>query len=169
MTSSFTFITTKRLQEKIDIYFVKIALKLLLNISQKIPSKDSYFLQFFEAKKIHVKDCRAFYTPLSQWPGENLLASGDKMKESNANGDGKSLVLNEWGFQILLFTVQKSSGDSQNFSVFFLVGMRVQCIFPMGMEFQGIFLTGAHRGRILDHFFQWGGVPTESVTQGCLI
>ena len=71
------------------------------------------------------------------------------------NGDGKSLVLNEWGFQILLFTVQK------------LVGMTVQCIFPMGMEFQGIFLTGAHRGRILDHFFQWGGVPTGSVTQGC--
>ena len=39
----------------------------------------------------------------------------------------------------------------------------------MGMEFQGIFLTGAHRGRILDHFFQWGGVPTGSVTQGCSI
>ena len=56
-------------------------------------------------------------TPLSQRPGENLLASGDKMKKLNANGDGKSVGLNEWGFQILLLTVQKSSGDSQNFSV----------------------------------------------------
>ena len=51
----------------------------------------------------------------------------------------------------------------------FLVGMRVQCIFSKGMEFQGIFLTGADRGRILDHFFQWGGVPTGSVTQGCFL
>ena len=41
------------------------------------------------------------------------------MKELNANEDGKRLLLNEWGFKILLFyTAQKSSGDGQNFIVF---------------------------------------------------
>ena len=58
-----------------------------------------------------------FMTPLSQWPGENFLASGDKLKVPNVNGDGKSLAFNEWGFWILLFTAQKSSGDFQNFGV----------------------------------------------------
>ena len=38
---------------------------------------------------------------------ENLLASEDKMKELNANEDGKSLAFNGWGFQILLLTAQK--------------------------------------------------------------
>ena len=47
-----------------------------------------------------------------------LSLSADKMKDSNANGDRKSLVLNGRGFQILLFTAQKSSGDSQNFNAF---------------------------------------------------
>ena len=36
--------------------------------------------------------------------GENFLASGDKLKEKNANGDGKSLAFKAWRFQILLFT-----------------------------------------------------------------
>ena len=40
------------------------------------------------------------------------------MKEPNANGYGKSLALNGWGFLILLFTDQKSSGDSRNFDAF---------------------------------------------------
>ena len=39
------------------------------------------------------------------------------MKEQIANEDGKSLVCNEWGFQILLFTAQKYSGDFQNLKV----------------------------------------------------
>ena len=44
----------------------------------------------------------------------------------------------------------------------FLVGMRVQCSFQMGMKFQGIFLTG-------DDFladFSTGYGPTSSVTRG---
>ena len=48
---------------------------------------------------------------------ENFLDSGDKMKAPNVNGDGKSLVFNEWEFWILLFTAQKSSWDFQNFGV----------------------------------------------------
>ena len=40
--------------------------------------------------------------------------------------------------------------------VFFLVGMRVQCSFPMGMEFQGIFLTGDELGT---NFSSEEGVP----------
>ena len=49
--------------------------------------------------------------------------------------------------------------------VFFSVGMIVQCNFPMGMKFQGIFLTG-------DKFladFSMGGGPTGSMTQGCIM
>ena len=46
----------------------------------------------------------------------------------------------------------------------FLVGMKVQCSFPIGMKFQGISLTGLIFGR----FFQWGGSPTVSVTRGCI-
>ena len=46
--------------------------------------------------------------------GPTFLASGDKLKEPNANGDGKSLAFNAWQFQILLFTAQKSTGNSQN-------------------------------------------------------
>ena len=33
-------------------------------------------------------------------------------------GTEKSLILNGWGFQILLFKAQKSSGDFKNFSIF---------------------------------------------------
>ena len=40
------------------------------------------------------------------------------MKERNTIGDGKPLVFNDGGFQILFFTAQKSSGDSQNSNVF---------------------------------------------------
>ena len=63
------------------------------------------------------------------------------MKEPNANGVGKSLAFNGWGFLILLFTV----GDSQ-ILILYTVGMRVQCSFPMGMKFQGIFLTDFSSG-----------------------
>ena len=58
------------------------------------------------------------------------------------NGDGKSLVFNGWGFQILLFTAQKSSADSQNSTVLPSGDGSSQCSSPMGMKFQGIFLTG---------------------------
>ena len=40
------------------------------------------------------------------------------MKELSAYWGGKSLACNGWGFQILLLTAQKSSGDGQNFTVF---------------------------------------------------
>ena len=59
--------------------------------------------------------------------------------ELNTNGDGKSLAFNEWGFQILLFTAPVRI---PKILMFFPVGMRVQCSFPMGINFQSIFLTG---------------------------
>ena len=40
--------------------------------------------------------------------------------------------------------------------VFFLVGMRVRCSFPIGMEFQGIFLTG---DKFRTDFSSGEGVP----------
>ena len=43
------------------------------------------------------------------------------MKEPNANGNGKSLAFNGWGFRILLFTAQKPSEDSRN-SIVFRIG-----------------------------------------------
>ena len=43
----------------------------------------------------------------------------------------------------------------KNFNVF-LVGMRVQCSLPMGMKFQGIFLTG---GKFLTDFSSGEVVP----------
>ena len=99
-----------------------------------------------------------FWTSLSQqWPGENLLASRDYI---NANGDGKSLAFNRWGFQILLFTDRKirwvSRFDARNFSVI-LIGMRVQCSStPIGIEFQSTFLTGT---MFFADFLSMYGVP----------
>ena len=88
------------------------------------------------------------------------------MKESNANGDGKSLVLNEWGFQILLFTVQKSSANSQNF---FLVGRDESSVYFSNRDgISGYFSHRGAPGTNFRLFFQWGGVPTGSVTQGCI-
>ena len=53
------------------------------------------------------------------------------------------LMSGDFKFYCLQF---KNPVEIPKILVFFQVGMRVQCIFPMGMEFQGIFLTGAHRG-----------------------
>ena len=50
--------------------------------------------------------------------------------------------------------------------VFFSSGDESSMYFSNGDGISGYFSHRAHRGRILDHFFQWGGVPTGSVTQG---
>ena len=60
------------------------------------------------------------------------------MKEPNANGDGKSLAFLDGDFEFYCLQLKIQCG----FPKFYLVGMRVQCSFPMGMKFQGIFLTG---------------------------
>ena len=73
-------------------------------------------------------------------------------------GDFESIVYRskiQWGFP--------------KFLMLFPVGIRVQCSFPVGIKFQGIFLTGDQRGQIFGRFFQWGGVPTGSVTRGCYL
>ena len=63
------------------------------------------------------------------------------MKESNANGDGKFLPLMGQDFEFYCLQVKNPVGIP-NILILFLVGMRVQCSFPMGMKSQGIFLTG---------------------------
>ena len=51
-------------------------------------------------------------------------------------------------------------------SVFFPVGMRIQCSFLIGMKFHGFFyITGDD---FLADFFLWVGGPTGSVTRGCV-
>ena len=102
-------------------------------------------------------------TLLSQRPGENFLASGDKLKEPNANGDGKPLAFNEWGFRLLFFIAQKSSGMAKS-SVLFPSGDEGSCSFPMGMKFQVFFIT---RDKFLADFFSGEG-PTGSVIQECI-
>ena len=39
-------------------------------------------------------------TPLSQYPDDDFLASGDKMKELNVNGHGESLIFNRGCFDL---------------------------------------------------------------------
>ena len=64
------------------------------------------------------------------------------MKVVNANGDEKSLVLMGGDFKFYCLQLKNPVGETLEILVFFPVGMRVQCSFPMGMKFQGIFLTG---------------------------
>ena len=75
--------------------------------------------------------------------------------DSNANGDRKSLAFGVGISNSILFTAQKTRGDSRNFSVF-PSGDVVQRSFPMRMEFQGIFLTGDDFGA---NFSSCEGVP----------
>ena len=51
------------------------------------------------------------------------------------------LLLTGGDFKFYCFQLKKPSGDDQNFSIF-LVGLRVQCSFPMWMKLQGINITG---------------------------
>ena len=56
---------------------------------------------------------------------------------------GKENLLLLMGEDFEFYCLQlKNPVEIPKILVFFLVGMRVQCNFPMGMEFQGIFLTG---------------------------
>ena len=77
------------------------------------------------------------------------------MKEPNANGDGKSLVIMGGNFEFYCLQRKNPVGISK-ILVLFLVGMSVHFSFPMGMKFLGYF---SQRGRISGQFFQWGGVP----------
>ena len=40
----------------------------------------------------------------------------DRMKEKDANKDGKSLAFNGWDFELYCFQLKKPSGISQNFN-----------------------------------------------------
>ena len=78
--------------------------------------------------------------PLSQCPGENFPASRDRMKEPNTNGDGRFLSFDGWDFEFYCLQLKNPVGIPK-ILMLFPVEMRLQCSFPMGMKFQGIFLT----------------------------
>ena len=56
------------------------------------------------------------------------------MKVPNVNGDGNPWLLMSGDFEFYCLQRKNPVGISK-ILVFFLVGMRVQCSFPMGMKF----------------------------------
>ena len=66
------------------------------------------------------------------------------MKDSNANGEAKSLAFNGWDFESYCLQL-KIPVRIPKILVFFLVRMRSQCSFPVGKtgdEFWAIFSSG---------------------------
>ena len=59
----------------------------------------------------------------SQWLGENFLASGRKLKESNTNGAENPLLLMGW--EEFYYLQLENPVKITKISVFFLLGMRV--------------------------------------------
>ena len=77
------------------------------------------------------------------------------MREPNANGDENLLLLMGGDFEFYCLQLKNPVGIPK-ILMFFPVGMRVQCSLPMGIKFQGIFLT---RDKFSADFSNGEGVP----------